>query len=196
MVKSWTEDAQELIPVAHYDNSVYPTVTGTNAKNLVYNTNPEQVSRATGKKAASVDLTFAHVPADGNGTYFIDKVVYIASLGKAMAQGADYTNLMFAISESGNGTLTNTAYKSASVDVYVGNTYKGTLNLDTMSSVTVSDLTAIPINTGTPVEITFRCYFDGSLINATDNTKTYVNSAALATNNADITIGIAITATP
>lgn len=194
VVKSWSDEATELVPVDHYDSTTYPSVTGSNAVYLVFNNNPEVVSRTTGKATGSSALTFAHVPSDGIGTYYIDKTVYIASLDKEMTQGTDYSNLTFTILESGSGTTTNRAYKSASVDVYINGVFKGTLNLDTLSSFNVSDVTTIPLNTSSSIEITFRCYFDGALLDATDNTKTYVNSAVLATNTTDITFGITITA--
>ncbi len=192
--KSWgDEDVTELVPSDHYDSSTYPSVGGSNPNtfNLVFNTNPENISRSLG---TGNDLTFEHVPADGEGTYFIDKVVYIASLDKSMARGTDYTNITFTISETGTGTTTNRAYKSASTDVYVAGTYKGTLNLDTLNTFSVADLDSIPLNTSGSVEITFRCYFDGALQDASDNTKKYVTSNALTTNTADIRMNISIVA--
>ena len=192
IVKAWSDSAEVLIPADHYDSTTYSTVSGSNSFNLVYNTNPENVVRATGK---GTNLTFAHVPSDGEDEYFIDKTVYIASLDQAMTKGTDYSNLVFTIAEVGSGTTTNRAYKSASVDVYVAGTFKGTLNLDTLSSVTVTDLNSIPLNSTSSVAITFRCYFDGALQDAADSTKNYVNSVSLATNTTNITFNISITAT-
>ncbi len=191
ITKTWSESTTELIPADHYDSTTYPTVAGSNNVNLVYNSNPENVVRNTGK---GTSLTFTHVPSDGEDEYFIDRTVYIASLGSAMTRGTDYSNLVFTITETGSGTTTNRAYKSASVDVYVAGAYKGTLNLDTLNSITVSDVTTIPLNTSSSIEITFRCYFDGALQDANDASKNYVNSTSLATNTANITFDITITA--
>ncbi len=191
IVKSWADTAQELIPTDHYDSAVYTNVTGTNRFNLVYNTNPEEVSRTTGKGNG---LTFEHVPADGENLYFLDRNVYIASLDKELVRGTDYTNITFTIEEVGNGTATNTAYKAASIDVYIDGTYRGTLDLDTKDSFSVSNINAIPVNTSSSINITFRCYFNGALENASDNTKTYVNSTALSTNNADVSMTVKISA--
>ncbi|MCR5457798.1 MAG: hypothetical protein K6F14_06950 [Clostridiales bacterium] len=187
--KRWSEDAKELIPVDHYDSDDYPTVTGTNVFNLVYNTNPENVSRITGK---GDDLTFAHVPSQSANKYFIDKVVYIASLDKAMTKNSDYSVITFTITENGSGTTTNEAYKSASVDIYVSGTYKGTLNLDDLDHFSINDINSIPLNTIGSIQITLRCYFDGAL--QKNNTTNYVNSSSLATNTADISFDISIEA--
>ena len=189
--KMWSDDTRELIPVDHYDSATYPVVSGSDSVGLVYNDNPVNVVRTTGK---GNNLTFSHVPSDGVGTYFIDKVVYVASLKTAMTKGTDYSRLTFSITETGSGTTVNTAYKSASVDVYVANVYKGTLNLDQLGSFSVTDVDSVPLNTAGSLAITFRCYFDGALQNASDNTKNYVNSTVLATNTADISFDITITA--
>ena len=191
VVHTWSDAAEELIPADHYDSTTYPSVTGTDTFGLVYNSNPENVSRSTGRGES---LTFAHVPADGEGSYFIDKTVYIASLDKAMTRGTEYNDLVFEIEETGSGTTTNSAYRSASVDVYVAGTYEGTLNLDTLSSITVSDVASIPLNTSGNVEITFRCYFDGALPDPSQSGVNYVNSSALAVNTANISFDITISA--
>ncbi len=194
IVKTWSEAAGELIPADHYDSTTYPAVTGTDNVGLVYNDNPEDVNRNTGKAATNATLTYAHVPADGENMYYIDRTVYIASLEKAMTQGNEYSVIRFTIAETGDGTTTNRAYKSASIDVYVSGTYKGTLNLDTLDTFTISDVASIPLNTSSSIPITFRCYFDGALQDANDASKFYVNSTALSTNTAVITFTVTISA--
>ena len=48
--KVWNASIVELIPADHYTESEYPVVEeGTNTVGLVYNTNPENVARNTGK---------------------------------------------------------------------------------------------------------------------------------------------------
>ncbi|MBP5177227.1 MAG: hypothetical protein ILP02_01440 [Clostridia bacterium] len=189
--KVWNDSPTELIPTDHYDSTTYPAVDGTNTFNLVYNSNPENVGRATGRGA---DLTFAHVPSDGEDKYFIDRVIYIASLNKAMTRGQDYSVLTFSINEVGNGTTTNSAYKAASVDIYVSGTFKGTVNLDTLDSISVSDVGTIPLNLSGSIPITFRCYFNGALQHSEDASKTYVNSRDLAVSTDDISIDISVRA--
>lgn len=192
--KVWNESPLELIPTDHYDSTVYSDSIvddGTNVFNLVYNSNPENVARGTGK---GVDLRFAHVPSDGEDLFFIDRVIYIASLSREMTQGRDYSVLTFSIEEAGTGTTTNSAYKSASVDVYVNEVFKGTLNLDTLDSFSISDITSIPLNTSGSIKITFRCYFDGALNVAGNTGKNYVNSTDLAVNTANIFIDLYVKA--
>lgn len=190
--KVWNASVVELIPADHYTESEYPVVEeGTNTVGLVYNTNPENVARNTGK---GEDLTFAYVPADGEDTYFIDRTVYIASLDRPMTKGVDYASIEISIAEAGEATTMNNAYKSASADVYVGGAFKGTLNLDTLESITVDDLDAIPLNTSGSIEIIFRCYFDGALEKANDPTKNYVNSTELAVNTANISMEFTVAA--
>ena len=152
------------------------------------------MSRLTGKAATNATLTYAHVPANGENMYYIDRTVYIASLDQAMTRGNEYSVIRFTIAETGTGTTTNPAYKSASIDVYVDGIYKGTLNLDTLDTFTISDVASIPLNTSSSIPITFRCYFDGALPSATEPTKFYVNSSALSTNTAVITFTVSIDA--
>ena len=121
-------------------------------------------------------------------------MIYVASLSREMTQGNDYSVLTFSIDENGTGTNTNAAYKSASVDVYVNDLFNGTLNLDTLDSVSISDVETIPLNTSGSIKITFRCYFYGARQNANDAAKNYVNSRDLAVNTANIAIDITVTA--
>lgn len=203
---NWADEANKLIPVDHYDSSKYSDVSGDNENTLlVYNTNPSVVDRTTGIKSDSSqnDLEFAHVPASGvpetgAGKYFIDYEVFIAALDQPLTQGADYTKLTFTITENsledtGKATQYNSAYRSASVDIWISGLYKGTLDLNENSTFDVTSIASIPENSESAISITFRCYFNGAMQKNSQG-DTYVNSDALILETAWVNFNITIIA--
>ena len=187
-----------LTPATHDSTiAVNGTLSGS-ATGLLYNTNPQAVSAATGYAAGATALTFDNAI---NNTptgiyYYVDDVVYIASAGAAM----ENTGLVAYLNTGVEVTADTT--KAISVDFYVSEdsanlgAYKGTLNLSNLTAAAnadgntyyTSDLQLLP-NTGTIpqngsttdyLKITMRIYYDGDLEKTTG--QAYVYSDLITTN--------------
>ena len=149
-------------------------------------------------KNGTEELNFAAVPTDGEGTYFVDFTVYIASTEKPLeVSSLDVTIVSPASLDSDLNYL-----NAASIDLYLNEIsnegYCGTISVANKNTV---DLFAgqggeIPLNTSTSGYITviMRCYFDGALTYMDGTTeRAYINSYNVKTNG--INLGVKFSAT-
>lgn len=153
---------------------------------LLYNPYPYEVDLDTGLGIAdesgdASEITLLDVPEDNNSTYYVDYVLYIASLDKSVQDA----QLIARITD----TLDRATYRGATtVDFYVDGVYKDTLNVaqydrslndhsTEKSSAVLCDDVSIPLNDDGCIEILMRCYFDGALLK--DDTHTFITRNAL-----------------
>lgn len=200
---SFTTSTSALIPATH--NTSF---TGTC---LQYNTTASGIDAAKGTGTVSL-ATAVNTETE---KYYVDYVVYIASAGSQLAIPAGQ-NLNVSIASTAPETLGDTL-KATSVDFYVeedsgsgtdvtpsSDSFKGTLNLAGFDA-TVNDFsttkTAIPLLTDTKIippnksttdylKVTMRVYFDGALLQGSD--QCFVYSDTIDTNqvNFDATFKI------
>ncbi len=173
-----------LYPSHHMFNAEVPSTTS----GLIYVTNTSAVSETTGLAADAVNAPLTYAAVDNtNGDYFVDYEVYISAEGAKMT-AQDVT----ATIDSDVVSAVDTPIKNAtSIDFYVNNSYKGTLNLaqkdaETNDGSTVKTSVALLSNADIPayndevvanrdgIRITMRVYIDGQL--KANATKTYVNT--------------------
>ena len=182
-----------LTPATH-DSAI--AVNGTlsgSATGLLYNTNPQAVSAATGFAAGETALTFDNaINNTPTGVYYyVDDVVYIAAAGAAMENTGLVTYLNTGVEVTADTT------KAISVDFYVSEdsanlgAYKGTLNLSNLTAAAnadgntyyTSNIQLLP-NTGTIpqngsttdyLKITMRVYYDGALEKTAGQAYVYSN---------------------
>ena len=187
-----------LTPATHDSTiAVNGTLSG-DATGLLYNTNPQAVSAATGYAAGETALTFDDAI---NNTpmgiyYYVDSVVYIAAAGAPMENTGLATYLNTGVEVTADTT------KAISVDFYVSEdsanlgTYKGTLNLSNLTAAVnaygntyyTSNLQLLPNTSTIPqngsttdyLKITMRIYYDGDLEKTTG--QAYVYSDLITTN--------------
>lgn len=176
--------SKTLIPATH-DWAV-----GTNT-GLKYNSNPREVSVATGLKRRENEIAFVAVPVEPLGAqkhYYVDYVAYIASKDAPLPTSGLVANSLEATVVDAGGKETNNSIsnylKALSVDFYVGDVaadnYKGTLNLanqkyendsatESVTSVVLTNQDIPEISeqeapdAGTYIKVTMRVYFDGGL---------------------------------
>lgn len=138
-------------------------------------------------KSGVIQQTYVEAAADS--PYYCDYVVYIAATEAALVNAT--LHISVTATNLPAGGLSDTA-KALSVDFYLNGvskqTYFGTLNLagydtatydpwrNTKTEITTAPMT-IPKNTGTPLQITMRVYYDGAL--KKDAVTALVRSAAV-----------------
>lgn len=154
---------------------------------LMYVTNPQDVSMTTGVAKDGKTLTSSAVVKATNSPYYVDFVVYIASMTKEM------TNSRLKVTLSDTTPSESSAVdiaKAATVDFYVGDdAYVGKLAVADSSSLTLT-LTGnkIPLNTAGQIKVTMRCYFDGALEVAGSSGITYVRTETCNANSVNLKV--------
>ena len=168
------------------------THSSTSSSGLIYVTNPSEVSPTTGVEKSGATLNTAPVTSSG---YYVDYVVYIASTGKAMdgATTQDLTATLDPAASIVSGSSGIDTLKATSIDFYVDDVYKGTLNFagTPSTSLKLVDGQLIPLNTDRYLTITMRCYVDGALEKTTGHA--YINAATVDTS--EITLNVRFVAT-
>ena len=175
------EEASNMIPVTR-DESVPDSY-------LTYLVSPHAVDHTTGNVKDGMSLEFADVPADGNGTYFIDYPVYIASAFDTLWISSLEAQIVMPESVDSDKPY----YYAASIDFYVGEVnedgYRGTTSvagsLRENNPETVELLRGkaeVPLGTDGYILVIMRCYFDGAL-QYPSNDKAYINSVTVQTDN-------------
>ena len=144
------------------------------------------------KKEELENLSYETANNTNDTLYYRDITVYVASEYDALN---DYS-LSASISRAfANGTpITSGTLMSLSIDFYVNSisssNYKGTLNVagqeandplnecEDLTSITLVD-SGIPLNTTGYITIIMRVYLDGALVDKTNTSKAYINTASL-----------------
>lgn len=187
-----------LTPATHDSTVVINDTLSGSATGLLYNTNPQAVSAATGYAAGATALTFDNAINNTPASvyYYVDNVVYIATAGAPM----ENTGLTVYLNTGTEVTADTT--QAISVDFYVSEdsanlgAYKGTLNLANLTAAANADgntyysadlqllpnTSTIPQNGSTTdyLKITMRIYYDGDLEKTTG--QAYVYSDLITTN--------------
>ena len=155
---------------------------------LMYVTNPQDVSMTTGVAKDGKTLTSSAVAQATNSPYYVDFVVYIASMTKEM------TNSRLKVTLSDTTPSESSAVdiaKAATVDFYVEDKYAGKLAVADSSFLTLSleDMgNKIPLNTDDQIKVTMRCYFDGALEVAGSSGITYVRTETCNANSVKLKV--------
>ncbi|MBQ9416645.1 MAG: hypothetical protein IJU20_07390 [Clostridia bacterium] len=158
---------------------------------LMYVTNPQDVSMTTGVAKDGKTLTSSAVDEAADSPYYVDFVVYIASMTKEM------TNSRLKVTLSDTTPSESSAVdiaKAATVDFYVNDTvndtYVGKLAVaggDSFLTLTLAD-NKIPLNTEGQIKVTMRCYFDGALEVAGSSGITYVRTETCNANSVNLKV--------
>lgn len=162
-----------FVPATHTDSS--PTL-------LKYVANVAEVDGSTGLKSSVGSLTFENVIENENSRFYVDYTFYIASYGLHSLDNATLTASLL------NSQDRESYAASSSIDFYVNDVFKDTLNIAGYDSVinnyTATKTTAqlgtlnIPVYTDENIiKITLRCYFDGALLKS--NGYTFVTQDAI-----------------
>ena len=176
-------DAVSLFPATHDEDPKYA------ATNLKYNEFPDYIDQSTGmikadlqddKGQAITELSYKPVEANAASNYYREYVVYISAQNGSMTLSSLKADLSSAVTD-----LTE-VQSATSVDFYVNDTYKGTLNLKGVKNGT-GDFTEVELLEGSQVipeykntddnsclTVKMRVYVDGEL-KATDS-KYFINS--------------------
>ena len=163
---------------------------------LKYLVNHHAVDNSTGLENGTEALDFAAVPTDGEGTYFVDFTVYIASTLKPLEVSSLDVSIV-----SPTSLATELNYlKAASIDLYLNEIsnegYCGTISVANKNTV---DLFAghggeIPLNTNGYLTVIMRCYFDGALTYMDGTTeRAYINSYNVKTTGINLGVHFAAT---
>ena len=182
-------DNANMIAITRDENPPY---------DYVFPNNLHAIDSVTGNAKPGAELYFDTVPSDGDGTYFIDYTVYIASTEKPLA--VDSLKAAVTIPESVD--LLHNYFMAASVDFYVDSVseenYRGTASVADAQSgdestgvdifATVSG--TVPFYKDGSIKIIMRCYFDGALQDSEGNA--YINSYTVRTDG--VVIGVTFTA--
>ena len=154
------------------------------------------IDRNTGLPIEGVDLEFSPVPADGDGVYFVDYTVYIASAFGELP----VSELKASIVTPGTVSDDHSFFNAASIDFYVGSVatenYRGTASVADGSDEGV-DLFggkggSVPSNAEDYITVIMRCYFDGALI---DDEAGYAYINSYVVNTDAVALGVAFIAT-
>ena len=155
---------------------------------LKYVTNHYAVDKVSGNALPGSSLEFAPVPETDNEIYFVDHVVYLASV----VDSIEVASLTATITVSDQSYLENEFIKAASIDFYVGEVsatgYRGTTSIakslsgaeDKSIDLFESEGGVVPLNTEGYITVIMRCYFDGALVDGTSG-KAYINSYTVNT---------------
>ena len=157
------------------------------------------VDHMTGNAKDGMTLAFADVPTDGDGQYFVDYTVYIASAYAPLP----VTSLTATISIPEEVDEYHPSFNAVSIDLYVGEVspegYIDTMTVyDCVNGTDKAILElmpgggTIPLNTEGHIKVIMRCYFDGALQDP-ETGYAYVNSYTVST--ATVVIGVDIAAT-
>lgn len=188
---------------------------------LKYVTNLEDVLANTGYRDPNGDaLTYASAANTSAKTFYVDRIVYIASANKPISNcTALYIELEnisgVADTRTTSGTYNPTySFNAATVDFYVisgvaqnatitatASNYVGSINVAGAKSGNVANsrvdlLSAlganpvIPLNTSSSIAILMRCYFDGALEDTSSSGNAYITSDLIATMAANAKISL------
>lgn len=157
------------MPDAHTISKFNPaTHDDSSASKLKYVHDANEISGTTGLKDGEGEITFENVLESDNSRFYVDYVFYLAAYGKRINNGE--------LSAWLTNTQDRTSYLgAASIDFYVNNTYKDTLNLagyDITENDYTTEKTVVSLgtynfpyyNSSSAIKITLRCYFDGGLL--------------------------------
>ena len=175
--------ATDMVAVTH-DDAIADTY-------LKYIENHYAVDSTTGNVKPGFTLEFSPVPEDGEGTYFVDYVVYVASAYTAF----EVESLSATIVPPESGTY-HPYFYAASVDFYINEVslenYCGTTAVANATGEDDEDryvelLTdgVIPLNTEGYIKVIMRCYFDGALQDEQTG-DAYVNSYTVTADGVNI----------
>lgn len=206
---AFTTDVTSLIPATRYDATKYSagtTGSDTDSSGLIHVTNNGDVNASTGFAPTGKSLAYTYCQNEGDDVYYVDYVCYIASSGTALT--AQDLNVKLFISKSQYDAMatnvTNDTTHAVSVDFYVNvnastlGTYKGTLNLKTLTTADETPTTtslykttsvellsngSIPKNGSATqyIQVTMRVYYDGALEKSSG--QAYVYSDSIDTSN-------------
>jgi hypothetical protein len=179
---SFENDAvSDMIAVTHD-----PLIPDSYLKHLI---SPHAVDHHTGNAKDGMTLEFEAVPSDGNGLYFIDYTVYIASAFKPLEVSSLVATIVppASLDEDDDHPYFNAAsidfyLDSVSEDNYCGTTSvsDSMLNASAAGVEIMSDGGDIPLAGDGSIKIIMRCYFDGALQDPTTN-RAYINSITVKT---------------
>lgn len=186
------DKVQNLTPARHHDGIKYPV-------GLEYNSNPKDVSSASGVQLEGKTLLFEPVPEyvdDVPKRYYYDYTVYISATSEAI----DASNLIATMDLSSDHL--EDYMNALTVDFYVDDEYKGTLNRagvswendrSTLDAVELAEDSGIMIPLYTEagknsIKVLMRCYFDGGLEKTAN--QTYVYSDGINTGDYQLSINI------
>ena len=173
------EEVSDMIAVTHD-----PLIPDTYLKHIV---SPHAVDHLTGNVKDGMTLEFEAVPADGNGLYFVDYTVYIASAFKPLT----VSSLVATIVPPDPIDKDHPYFNAASIDFYLDSVskdnYCGTTSVsDSINGTSaagveiLSDGEDIPLAGDGSIKIVMRCYFDGAL-QYPDSNRAYINSITVKT---------------
>ena len=175
--------ATDMVAVTH-DDAIADTY-------LKYLENHYAVDNHTGNVKPGFTLEFSPVPTDGEGTYFVDYVVYIASAYTSF----EVESLSAVIVPPAEFDGKPPHFYAASIDFYIGEvSLEGYCGTTSVAKATGEDddgyvelLTdgVIPLNTEGYIKVIMRCYFDGALQNEQTG-DAYVNSFTVTSDGVNI----------
>lgn len=186
------EEAKKYAPCTH---------DGSSTTGLKYVKNTNDVDYFTGNMKADKSETFANaINVAGKATYYIEKIVYIASNGAEMPSATLQATITSAVIKRGEeeADITSGSLMATSVDFYTKNgevlIYKGTANVKSKASsvVILPAGSTVPLNTSGYIEVVMRFYFDGALQNDESPANAYISSATVDASIANI--GLTFTA--
>ena len=149
-------------PATHtWDDDTSPTL-------LKYASEVTEIAGDTGLKSSVGELTFDNVIENENSRFYVDYTFYLSAFGKKINGGTLYAYLL-------NEKDRTTYFGASTIDFYVNDVYKDTLNVagyDAQINNYTTEKDTLNLGTydfpyyNSPyiVKIMLRCYFDGALL--------------------------------